>query len=187
MGLGLEDVTHTCLRRNGPKPGITTPEIVTRTPNTDSKFVPPRRQPTQQETRMMTKLALEILMKTALKSHMFSFNGEIRLQMTWGAIRDILTGAIMAINALYWSRILKQKLALMGITLIHFKLYVDDQNLIMKSLPPGSRVIDERLVIDDEQIEADRNIPSELRSARLVQSIANSICPWCQVTPEDRY
>ena len=92
---------------------------------------------------MMTKLALEILMKTALKSHMFSFNGEIRLQMTWGAIGDILTGAIMAINALYWSRILKQKLALMGITLIHFKLYVDDQNLIMKSLPPGSRVIDD--------------------------------------------
>ena len=182
VGLGLGDVTHTRLRRNGPKPGITTPEILTRTPNTDSKFVPPRRQPTQQETRMMTKLALEILMKTALKSHMFSFNGEIRLQMTWGAIGDILTGAIMAINALYWSRILKQKLALMGITLIHFKLYVDDQNLIMKSLPPGSRVIDDRLIIDDEQIEADKDIPSDLRSARLVQSVANSISPWCQVT-----
>ena len=51
---------------------------------------------------MMTKLALEILMKTALKSHMYSFNGEIRLQMAGGAIGDILTGSIMATYALYW-------------------------------------------------------------------------------------
>ena len=59
---------------------------------------------------MMTKLALEFLMKT---SHMYSFNGEIRLQMRGGAISDILTLAIMAMYVLYRARILKQKLAVL--------------------------------------------------------------------------
>ena len=101
VGLGLGDVTHTRLKRTGPKPGITTPEILTRTSNTVSKFVPPIRPPTDNEKRLMTKLALEILMKTSLKSHLYSFNGEIRLQMRGGAIGDILTGAIMAVYVLY--------------------------------------------------------------------------------------
>ena len=184
MSLRLGDVTHTQLKRNGPKPGITTPEILTRTHDTASKFVPPRRFSTDQERRMMTKLALEILMKTSLKSHMYTFNGEIRLQMTGGAIGDILTGAIMSVYVLHWARILKQRLATLGIAPHLFKIYIDDQNFIIKGLSPGSRIVGDRIVIDEDEVEADRSIPCDLRSARLVQSVANSISHWhwCQVT-----
>ena len=168
--LGLGDVTHTRLKRNGPKPGVTTPEILTRTHDTASKFVPPRRFPTDQERRMMIKLALEILMKTSLKSHMYTFNGEIRLQMAGGAIGDILTGAVMSVYVLHWARILKQRLASLGITLHLFKIYIDDQNFIIKGLPPGSRIAGDRIVVDEDEVEADRNIPCDLRSARLVSS-----------------
>ena len=182
VNIGLGDVTHTRLKRNGPKPGITTPEILTRTSDTVSKFVPPRRFPNEDEKRMMTKLALEFLMMISLKSHMYSFNGEIRLQMRGGAIGDILTGAVMAVYVLYWARILKQKLAVLGIAILLFKIYIDDQNFVMKSLPPGSRIVDDRLVIIEEEIEADRLIPSDLRSARLVQSVANTISPFIKVT-----
>ena len=47
----------------------------------------------------------------------------------------------------------------------------------MKSLPLGSRIVDDRIVIIEKEIEADRLIPSDLRSARLVQSVANTISP----------
>ena len=52
----------------------------------------------------------------------------------------------------------------------------------MKSLPLGSRIVDDRIVIIEEEIEADRLIPSDLRSARLVQSVANTISPFIKVT-----
>ena len=47
----------TWLKRNGPKPGIPTPKILTRTLDTASKFVTPRRFQTDKERRMITKLA----------------------------------------------------------------------------------------------------------------------------------
>ena len=69
-----------------------------------------------------------------------------------------------------------------GIAILLFKIYIDDQNFVMKSLPLGSRIVDDRLVIIEEEIEADRLIPSDLRSARLVQSVANTISPFIKVT-----
>ena len=46
---GLGDVTHTRVARRGRKPGITTPEITARSANIEPKFVPPVRQPTEEE------------------------------------------------------------------------------------------------------------------------------------------
>ena len=45
INVGLGDVTHTRLYNRGAKPGITTPEIVSRSHDTQSKFVPPLRHP----------------------------------------------------------------------------------------------------------------------------------------------
>ena len=88
----------------------------------------------------------------------------------------------MAVYVLYWARILKQKLAVLGIALLLFMIYIYDQNFVMKSLPPGSRIVDNRLVITEEEIKADKLIPSDLRSARLVQSVANTLSPFIKVT-----
>ena len=52
----------------------------------------------------------------------------------------------------------------------------------MKSLPLGTRVDGDRLIIDADQIEADRGIPSDLRSAKIVQSVANTISHFIKVT-----
>ena len=68
--------------------------------------------------------------------------------MAGGAIGDILTGAIMSVYVLHWARILKQKLETLGITPLLLKIYIDDQNFIIKSLPPGSRIVGDRIVID---------------------------------------
>ena len=65
-------------------------------------------------------------------------------------------------------------------------IYIYDQNFVMKSLPPGSRIVDNRLVITEEEIKADKLIPSDLRSARLVQSVANTLSPFIKVTIDYR-
>ena len=86
IDLGLGEVTHTRRHNRGPKPGITTPEILSRSYETVSKFVPPQRAPSDNEKRLMTKLGLESLMRVSLENHIYSFNGEIKLQSSGGAI-----------------------------------------------------------------------------------------------------
>ena len=56
IDLGLGDVTHTRRHNRGPKPGITTAEVMSRSYDTVSKFVVPQRSPTNDEKRLMTKL-----------------------------------------------------------------------------------------------------------------------------------
>ena len=51
VDLGLGDVTHTRLNSGGQKPGITTKEILVRTKNTESKFVPAVRKPKDYEIK----------------------------------------------------------------------------------------------------------------------------------------
>ena len=77
VDLGLGEVTHTSRFNRDPKPGITTPEILSRSHDTISKFIPPQRSPSNIEKRLMTKLALEYLMRVSLEIHIYSFNGYI--------------------------------------------------------------------------------------------------------------
>ena len=72
----LGDVTSTRVSANGSKPGITTPEVLKRGDKVIPKFVPPARQPTQYEKRLMVAIALKSLILNSLKNHIFSFNGE---------------------------------------------------------------------------------------------------------------
>ena len=51
-----------------------------------------------------------------------------------------------------------------------------------KALPPGSKLVNNELIIDEEQLMADRDIPADQRTAKIFQSVANSICDFMQVT-----
>ena len=62
----------------------------------------------------------------------------------------------------------------MGITPELIQIYVDDQQIVTKALPPGTRVMNDELVIDEDQIENDLNVPADLRTAKIFQTISNS-------------
>ena len=185
IDLGLGDVTHTRRHNRGPKPGITTAEVMSRSYDTVSKFVVPQRSPTNDEKRLMTKLALQHLMKFSLENHTYSFNGKIMLQSSGGAMGDPLTGAIASVFVINWSRQFKQKLSDLGIPPpLLFKVYIDDENIVTKPLPPGARIVNDQFIIDEDQIEADRNVPADLRTARIYQEVSNSIYQFMQVTTD---
>ena len=62
------------------------------------------RQPDNDEKKLMIQLAIECLLRTSLENHVYSFNGEIKLQSSGGAIGDSLTGAIAAVYVIHWSK-----------------------------------------------------------------------------------
>ena len=142
--LGLTEVVHTRIKSGGSNIGITTKEILSRGPKSKSLFNKPVRQPTTTESRLMFSLALENLIKVAMSEHCYSFNSKLYKQSKGGAIGNILTGSLAVNYMLYWSREFTKKLKLATSNIPSFmlylmKIYIDDNNIVCESLPPGSR------------------------------------------------
>ena len=112
-----------------------------------------------------------------LQNHIFSFNMKIYKHSSGGAIGDRLTGALGAVLGLVHSRRLLAILADSEAEVKFLQLYVDDSNWGMKALSLGSRFVDERnkTEIIEEEIENDRNVSADLRTANVVKDAANSI------------
>ena len=85
----------------------------------------------------MIKLSMECLLQISLENHIYSFNGEIKLQSSGGAIGDSLTGAIASVYVIRWCREFKQKLQNVNIIPDLLQVYVDDETIISKPTPPG--------------------------------------------------
>ena len=62
------------------------------------------------------------------------------------------------------------------------KIYVDDGNQVCSTLPPGSRLVDGKVRILEDKIEEDKNIPGELRTAKIITEIGNSVCNFIVLT-----
>ena len=130
---------------------------------------------------------LENLIKEAMAGHIFSFNGTIYRQASGGAIGNILTGALAALFMVWWSRQFKQKLMratsdIPGFKLILQKYYVDDGTNVTTPLPLGSRLENDKIVIDENQIVNDREIPADIRTSKILVEIGNGICEFINLT-----
>ena len=141
--MGLGEVTHTRISAGGSSPGITTAKVISRGEKTKSKFHPPARVPNKEEQRLMLALILEITILAVMGKHMYSFNGDVRLQLVGGPIGLKLSGVLAKVYMLYWSRhfqnIITRVTRNRNCMLYLCKLYVDDNNLAMEELEPGSR------------------------------------------------
>ena len=183
--LGLKEVINTRRGTRGAKPGITTSEILKE--DRSSKFNPPEREPTMEESKLMFSLALEEAIKAVMSNHLYSFNGEVKRQESGGPIGLKLSGSLAKVYMLYWSRCFIEAMgrAMVGITsfmLYLLKIYVDDTNLLCEVLPPGSRYKDGVVTIVEEAIEEDKDIPGDLRTARILTDIANTVSPFIKLT-----
>ena len=179
---GLGHVTSTRVSRNGRKPGITTAEVLDRGPSVIPKFVAPAMAPTPDQKRRMVSLALESLVLATLKNHMFSFNNKIYLQNSGGAIGDRLVGVLGDIVGSFWTSDFLDKLKESNIVPEISKLYVDDESLALKPVPLGARYKDGSVKVIQEEIENDRSIPADLRTARVLKDVGDDICPFIKVT-----
>ena len=183
---GLGEVVQTRKRGGGRgrKVGITTAEVTQESvPEEKKLFFPPQRAPTEAEEREMLALALEIAIKVAMGNHLYSFNGSVRLQLEGGPIGNQLSGALAKVYMLYRCRTFLRRLtaATSGLALFCLYMmlfYVDDVNLAMEEMAPGSRFINGKVEVVQEEVEGDRSISGDERTAKV---IANSICETVQM------
>ena len=130
---------------------------------------------------------LENLIKEAMAGHIFTFNGTIYRQASGGAIGNTLTGSLAALFMVWWSRQFKQKLMHATSDIPDFKLilqkyYVDDGTNVTTPLPLGSKLEEDKIVIDEELIDSDREIPADIRTSRILVEIGNGICEFIKLT-----
>ena len=137
----------------------------------------------------MLAILLEVLIKKVMGNHAYSFNGINKLQLEGGPIGLKLSGAIAKIVMLSWSRrfLASTTAALSSFTsfdLYMLLFYVDDTMAATEELEPGCKYIREegRVRVVEEEIEADRLVAGDLRTARVLADIANDIFHYLQFT-----
>ena len=166
-----------------------TDEVLERGERTTSKFIPPARRPTKDEERTMVALGLEEALLTVFNHHVYSFGQEIHRQLDGGPTGLTATGAAAKVFMLDWCETFQEKLKkattnIPSFNLYLHKLYVDDNNFATEELPPGTRLKGDVMVVEPEAVEADQLVPGDERTARLMQELANTLCPFIQMTAD---
>ena len=154
---------------------------------TESKFAPPKRTPMTRERRKMVSLALETAVLAVMNGHLYSYDNKVRKQRKGGPIGLRLTGVLAKLAMLIWARefikVLATVSATMAAVMIYMlKVYVDDVNVVTEELPPGTRFIEGQLTIIEEEVENDNTISGDIRTAKALQEVANSILPYLKFT-----
>ena len=114
----------------------------------------------------MFSLALEHLIKVTMNNHIYTFNGEIKRQVKGGAIGLMLTGWLACLYMIHWCKKLVSKVKdatadLPDFVLHMLKLYVDDGDVVSTALPPGSRLVNGKVVIKEEEVEVKFTVQSD--------------------------
>ena len=184
---GMQDLIHTRKYNKGPKPGMTAREVTggdeQRTLH-NSKWRRPVRSPdTPAERKELLGWGMEIAVKTVMNNHVYQYHGgELRKQSGGGGIGVELTGAVAKCVMVDWCVRFCLRAGNLGIVLKLFKNYVDDENVVMRSLPCGTRLENEVLVVKEEEVETDSLIPEDQRNMELLKEVADAIEPMIQTT-----
>ena len=116
-----------------------------------------------------------------MKNHIYEFDGEIRHQSEGGPIGLELTGNVAQVFMIWWDRRLMLRLGELQIQTRLYKRYVDDGNMALEELLPGTRYVNGVLSIDDACVESDGLVESDKRTMLVVKEIGNSIHPSIQL------
>ena len=135
----------------------------------------------------MFSLVLEHAIKTTMKNHIYSYNGQIFRQKQGAAIGLKLSGSLAVFATQVWSKRFNNLLAKANSDTIMLKLYMssyymDDGNWAAKALPPGCRLVEGKLEIVQSEVENDCQIPADIRTGKIIQEIGNSINNYIRLT-----
>ena len=172
---------------SGPAPAITTTEVlgpIKRNPET-SKFNYPSRLPDQSEKAQMLQQAIEQGILTVMSNHTYTWNETIMLQSNGGPIGDRLAEAAARLVLIWFDNEFILLVRTAGINITLYKRFVDDDNILTKAVPVGSKwcPVNKKLVVDSSN-RVPENIPPDERSALVIKAIANSITPMLSWTTD---
>ena len=129
---GLKDYCPTRKNTLGRKPTVTG-QAFSSTQKREGVWHYPRRQEPDNETlKKMIGKAVEVGINTVMRTHVYKFAGETRVQKQGGAIGLELTGEIAGVFMSWWDRQMRCKIEEEGIKTVVYKRYVDDINLVVE-------------------------------------------------------
>ena len=125
---------------------------------------------------------LAICVEIVMNNHVYKFKDKIILQKDEGGMGVELTGVLADLKMLIWGLTFKEKLVHMNIENDLDDRYVDDITLLPTVLPPGLKFEDDKLVLCEDKIKEDSEIPGDIRTMKIIQAVANSIDENIKVT-----
>ena len=139
------------------------------------KYNQPVRKPTKVEERKMLGKAIEIMIKTGMKNHVYKFHNKIRIQKKGGPIGLALTGEVADCWMLNWDKKFLDKLKSVGIQTLMYSRLKDDILIITESLDRGTKFEDDKLVFDATKGMEDAQKSDEEVTMEVIRDIAGSV------------
>ena len=138
-------------------------------------WLPAEKKPNIFVAKMMIKEALKIVLHLIMDNHMYHFNNVLRKQVKGGAIGLDLTEVIARIFMSWWDRELLKRLTNLGCKIPLYKRYVDDINIIMQKIDPGTKYENENFIYCDTIIDEGGVKEDDERTMLLVKEIGDNI------------
>ena len=172
-----EGLEHVIPKRRGIRLRRITVNYLRQKKNAD-KWLPARRPGVRQKRKMLA-LAISYGVHTTISCHTYKVGDSIYHQQAGGSIGLELTGAVSRPFMLRWDKLYKDKVEKAGIDIRLYERYVDDSNQVVTVPAPGSvyDAVSEKVVIDANQVEADNDISDDVRTAKVMTDIANTVIP----------
>jgi hypothetical protein len=118
-----------------------------------------------------------------MSNHFYKIGGKMYKQTAGGSIGSTLTGETSRVYMLDWDSIFLSKVKKLLIVIDLYKRYVDDITIVMSSIKKGWRFNPNTDTMEhSEDLANSDNDSDEVRTFKILQSIANSISPEIQLT-----
>ena len=140
----------------------------------------------EKEKKELLAKVIEIAIKTTFRNHLYQFEGKCYVQAEGGSIGLRLTGVVAKLVMSYWMRCFKELAVVNNLQMYLNKMYVDDINLLMEAIKPGSRWNGESLEWRQEWEEEDLESKEQddKRTMREIRHMSNSILPFIKLKEE---
>ena len=154
------------------------------------------REPTEAEEKKLLGLAVKVALENVMDNHTTKFDGKILAEGTGGVIGEDMTRSVASCYMINYDRKLKEKIdkiktnsdpEVIGEWDMRLEVlgrYVDDMFLVTTTLKPGVRLVGEKLVLVESEIENDRSRAGDVRTMDIVREIGNQLDPCIRLTSE---
>ena len=173
----------------GFRPGPTTTELSVCKEHIDSAVVskwgvspsPESLTPTQQ--RLLIAKVVKVAIQTVFSNDCYQFKGDMFLQLAGGLIGLRLTSLVARIVMDKWMTSFLSRLDNAGVKINAATKYVDDINVLLRAIRPGTRWRGDVLVHSKEHAE-DVMLGLTLETSTMIRikEAADAILPWLQFT-----
>jgi hypothetical protein len=126
--------------------------------------------------------AMELLIISCMKNHVYRFGNQLKLQSTGGPIGLALTGEVADCFMNKWDKMFTQKCKDMSINLHMYSRFKDDIFISADSLEKGTKIEDGKLVVDLGKKEEDEEKCDDLITLEIVRQVAELVHPMIKFT-----